>query len=71
MRPATPLKDAYEFARRKHGNELENPHLLQATLLSAAIVRPSSSSEEITEAKRECKSELLALLSESPRLPLT
>lgn len=64
MRPATPLKDAYEFARRKHGDKLENPHLLRPTLLSAVIVRPSSSPEEVAEAKRECKRELLAFLDE-------
>jgi len=62
MRAATPLKDAYEFARRNHGDKLENPHLLQATLLSVVIKRPSSSPEEIAEAKRECGRELLALL---------
>lgn len=61
MRAATPLKDAYEFARRTHGSKLENPHLLRSTLLSAVIVRPSSSPEEVAEAKRECKREFLAL----------
>ena len=62
MRAATPLKDAYEFAKRAHGDKLENPHLLQATLLSVVIKRPSSSPEEIAEARRECGRELLALL---------
>ncbi len=61
MRAATPLKDAYEFARRKHGDKLENPHLLRSTLLSAVIVRPSSSPEEVAEAKQQCKREFLAL----------
>lgn len=56
------LLSAYEFAQRQHGDKLETPHLLQATLLSVVIKRPSSSPEEIAEAKRECKQEFLALL---------
>lgn len=57
------LLSAYQFAQRQHGDKLENPHLLQATLLSVVIKRPSSSPEEIAEAKRECGRELLALLN--------
>jgi hypothetical protein len=70
MRPATPLKDAYEFARRKHGDQLTNEHLLRATLLSAVIVRPTTSPEDVAEAKRECKRDLLDLLGGIPRQAL-
>ncbi len=62
MRRPPELLSAYQSARRNHGDKLENPHLLQASLLSEVIKRPSSSPEEVAEAKRECKRELLALL---------
>jgi hypothetical protein len=63
MRRPPELLSAYQFAQRQHGDKLENPHLLQATLLSVVIKRQSSSPEEVEEAKRECKREFLALLS--------
>lgn len=62
MRAATPLKDAYEFARREHGDKLENPHLLQASLLSESIKRPSTSPSEKGEAVRNLFHEYRALV---------
>lgn len=61
------LLSAYEFAVRQSVGE-PNPHYIRAALLCVVTKRPSSSPEEITEARRERKLELLALLSESPRL---
>ena len=55
------LLSAYEFAVRQSVGE-PNPHYVRAALLSVVIKRPSLSPEDVAEAKRECKLELLALV---------
>ena len=55
------LLSAYEFAVRQSVGE-PNPHYVRAALLSVVIKRPTSSPEEVVEAKRECKREYLAFL---------
>lgn len=56
------LLSAYQFAQRQHGDKLENPHLLQATLLSVVIKRPSTSPSEKGEAVRDLFQEYRALV---------
>jgi len=56
------LLNALEVGRRNHGDKLENPHLLQATLLSEVIKRPSASASEKGEAVRDLFQEYLALV---------
>lgn len=55
------LLSAYEFARRQCVGE-PDPHYIAAALHAVVIRRPHSSPEEVAEAKRECKRELLAIL---------
>lgn len=62
MRHPPELLSAYQSARRNHGDKLENPHLLQATLLSEVIKRPSASPSEKGEAVRGLLQEYRALV---------
>lgn len=62
MRRPPELFSAYQSARRNHGDALENPHLLQATLLSEVIKRPSTSPSEKGEAVHDLFQEYRALV---------
>lgn len=58
MRAATPLKDAYEFARRNHGG---NPSMrIISAALHAAARKRAATREEAIEAQIACKQDLLA-----------
>lgn len=56
------LLSAYESSKRNHGDVLKKPHLLQATLLSEFIKRPSVSPSEKGEVVRSLFQEYLALV---------
>jgi hypothetical protein len=64
MRRPPELLHAYESSVRQLGKP--NAHHIRAALHAVFIKRPSSSPEEVAEAKAECKAALLDFICSKP-----